>query len=204
MIVLSIKFYTYSGLVDTCLIYHLIILGLMIIAVTSSYSSLTCSYLLCESLTNWRLPCLSVTLYWLVDTCTWLAYQLLILDLLIHCTCLVYQLLILDLLIPAMSNSELDLLIPALPISYLLLSCWYLPCLLFTDSWLLELLIHLLYLSITWLADTCLVYQFLIRFFPALFHYGACTFRVTNRGPYVLDLDLSVRFWSETNDYEIF
>lgn len=118
MIVLSIKFYTYSGLVDTCLIYHLIILGLMIIAVTSSYSSLTCSYLLCESLTNWRLPCLSVTLYWLVDTCTWLAYQLLILDLLIHCTCLVYQLLILDLLIPAMSNSELDLLIPALPISY--------------------------------------------------------------------------------------
>lgn len=61
MIVLSIKFYTYSGLVDTCLIYHLIILGLMIIAVTSSYSSLTCSYLLCESLTNWRLNALSIS-----------------------------------------------------------------------------------------------------------------------------------------------
>lgn len=73
MIVLSIKCYTYSGLVDS-LTYNLIILGLMIIAVTSSYSSLTCSYLLCESLTSWCLPCLSVTHHWFVDTFTWLAY----------------------------------------------------------------------------------------------------------------------------------
>lgn len=71
MIVLSIKFYTCSGLVDTCLIYHLIILGLMIIAVTSSYPGTH----------RWLVHIYFVN-HWLIDAC--LVYQLLFIDLLIH------------------------------------------------------------------------------------------------------------------------